>query len=211
MPPPTTDLSAEDTTALVERLQSLLELDELSFASISHAITHLSARDTHAQVAKTRVGLVETQLKAHLATMRDEEVLIDRWINELESSLSNTKQPDSNSESEVVPPPTHESESKREVLLRKAKEDRATLDGMKARGCGIAAPEITFSQLNRLQESNANKKDEIKEKQARLRAFQGLPANLDLARDKLRTAREAQMELVRTREKLLGQMAAGVA
>nr|GAT56936.1 predicted protein [Mycena chlorophos] len=206
MPAPTADLSAEDPTALAEGLQSLLDLDELSFASISHAISHLSARDTHAQVAKTRVSLVETQLKAHLATMRDEEVLIERWVAELESSLSNTKHPDSNSESEVVPPPTHESESKREVLLRKAKEDRTTLDGMK-----IAAPEITFSQLNRLQDSNAHKKDEIKEKQARLRAFKGLPANLDLARDKLRTVREAQMELVRTREKLLGQMAAGVA
>ncbi|KIM39013.1 hypothetical protein M413DRAFT_75428 [Hebeloma cylindrosporum] len=48
---------------------------------------------------------------------------------------------------------------------------------------------------------------ELKEKRAKIKAFQGLPPNLELARHELRVARQRQMELIQLRERLLGHMA----
>lgn len=70
---------------------------------------------------------------------------------------------------------------------------------------------ITVSQLLEQKEKNQIKERELREKRAKLKAFQGLPPNLELARHELRAARQKQMELIQLRERLLGRMADGVA
>ncbi|KAJ7046163.1 hypothetical protein C8F04DRAFT_1173124 [Mycena alexandri] len=76
-------------------------------------------------------------------------------------------------------------QGRRETLLKKAKE---------------------YPQ----QAANEEKAAAIKVKWAQIKAFKGLPPNLDLARQQLKTARAAQMDLIQTRERLLGRMAESV-
>ncbi|KAJ7712535.1 hypothetical protein DFH07DRAFT_974932 [Mycena maculata] len=81
-------------------------------------------------------------------------------------------------------------ERRREALLKNAKEHRAMLEAIVA--------------------ANERRAEAIEAKRAQLRSFRGLPPNLNLARQQLKSARAAQMALIQLRERLLGQMAEGV-
>ncbi|KAJ6568983.1 hypothetical protein B0H19DRAFT_1134373 [Mycena capillaripes] len=175
------------------RVANLLGIDDLSFASYASAITHISAREQDAEQSLNRLNLVERDLQAHLATIVHEERLIESWIERLDAE-------DAKSESTSI------IQSRREALLKKAKEHRAILDGMV-----VEPPTVTFANLTAQQAANEQRAQSIKAKRAQIKAFKGLPPNLGLARQQLKTARAAQMELIQLRERLLGRMAESVA
>ncbi|KAJ7160553.1 hypothetical protein C8R43DRAFT_993289 [Mycena crocata] len=177
---------------VLTRVAVLLGIDDLSFSSYASAITRLSAREEDAQHSINRLELVERELQAHLATMGHEERLIESWIEKLDAKHAAEES-------------TSTLERRREALLKRAKEDRAILEGI-----DINPPAITFADLTAQQAANEQKAQTLKTKRAQVKAFRGLPPNLDLARQKLKAARTAQMELIQLRERLLGRMAASV-
>ncbi|KAJ7611196.1 hypothetical protein FB45DRAFT_941247 [Roridomyces roridus] len=183
----------QEKLAVLTRVAKLLGIDDVSFSNYAAAITRLSTRTKDTQQRLNRLELVERQLQDHLVAMGHEERLLESGIGRLTTELAT---------GDSVPT----LERRREVLLRKAKEYRAMLDGMV-----IDSPAVTFTDTTAVQASNAQRSQAIKEKRAQIKAFKGLPPNLDLARQQLQTARAAQMELVQLCEKLLAQMAAGVA
>ncbi|KAJ7474034.1 hypothetical protein FB451DRAFT_1088772 [Mycena latifolia] len=171
----------------------LLGIDDLSFASYSSAITRLYSREQDAQETRNRLELVEQELQNHLATMRHEERLIENWIERLDADHATGEN-------------TSTIERRRETLLKKAKEYRSQLEAIV-----IEPPPISFADLTAQQAANERRIQAIKAKRAQIKAFKGLPPNLDLARQQLKAARAAQMELIQQRERLLGRMADGVA
>ncbi|KAJ7088420.1 hypothetical protein B0H15DRAFT_949601 [Mycena belliarum] len=175
------------------RVADLLGIDDMSFASYSSAITRLSSRESDAQHTLNRLAYVEQELKNHLQAMRHEEQLIESWIERLDLDLKTSE-----SASTI--------ERRRELLLKKAKEDRAVLETIV-----VDPPPTTFADLTAQQAANERRAQSIKSKRAQIKAFRGLPPNLELARQQLKAARAAQMKLIQTRERLLGRMADGVA
>jgi len=97
---------------------------------------------------------------------------------------------------------------RREVLLKKAKEYHKELEALLA--SMPDAPLITVTQLTKQQEKNRIMEQGLKAKRAKIKAFQGLPPNIELARYELRKARDEQMKLIQLRERLLGRMAKSV-
>ncbi|KAF7978963.1 hypothetical protein HWV62_44201 [Athelia sp. TMB] len=102
---------------------------------------------------------------------------------------------------------TAEMQRKKESLVRKAKEYKKELDGIMVH---VEDPPVTITQLSAQHERIKKQEADIKAKRAKLRAFKGLPPNLDVARMQLKQARDEQMELIKLRERILGKMAAGV-
>ncbi|KAJ7691307.1 hypothetical protein B0H17DRAFT_1286852 [Mycena rosella] len=178
---------------ILTRVADFLGIDDLSFSSYSSALTRLYAREQDAQHTLTRLEHVERELRSHLATMVHEERLIDGWIDRLETEHASGES-------------TSTIERRRETLLKKAKEYRTILENI-----AIEPPPISFADLTAQQAANARRAQEIKDKRARIKLFKGLPPDLDLARQQLKSARAAQMELIQLRERLLGRMADGVA
>ncbi|KAJ7159689.1 hypothetical protein C8R46DRAFT_1001918 [Mycena filopes] len=185
----------QETLDTLTRLADLLGVDNLSFSSYATAINRISRRDQEAQEALNRLALVERDLECHLATMAHEERLIESWTERLDAEHATSDN-------------TATLQSRREALLKKAKEERAVLDAILAES---KPPEITFADLTAQQTANEARRAAIKSKRAQIRAFRGLPPNLELAREQLKSARAAQMELIQAREGLLGRMAEGVA
>ncbi|KAJ7660927.1 hypothetical protein DFH06DRAFT_1089335 [Mycena polygramma] len=177
---------------VLSRVADLLGIDDVSFSSYSSAIKRVSAREQDAQHTSNRLSLVERELQSHLATMAHEERLIDSWIEQLGSEHQKSES-------------TSTIHSRREALLKKAKEYRATLDSIV-----VDPPTVTFADLTAQQAANEQRAQSIKAKRGQIKAFKGLPPNLDLARQQLKTARAAQMELIQLRERLLGRMADSV-
>ncbi|KAJ7115249.1 hypothetical protein C8R44DRAFT_794304 [Mycena epipterygia] len=181
-----------DRLYLLTRVADLLGIDDLSLSSYSSAITRLHARGQDAQHTLNRLELVEQELQSHLSTMVHEERLIDSWIERLGADQAMVES-------------TSTIERRREALLKKAKEYRAMLDTIV-----IDPTTITFADLTTQQATNERKAQALKAKRGQIRAFRGLPPNLDLAKQQLKTARAAQMELLQLRERLLGRMAESV-
>ncbi|KAF8139358.1 hypothetical protein K438DRAFT_1880071 [Mycena galopus ATCC 62051] len=177
---------------ILTRVGDLLGIDDLAFSSYASAITRLSAREQDGQHRLNRLSRVESELQSHLATIVQEEQLIESWIDRLDADQATNES-------------TSRIQSRREIMLRKAKEYRTLLDAI-----AIDAPTVTFADLTTQQTVNEKRMQSIKEKRAELKAFKGLPPNLALARQQLRTARDAQMELIHLRERLLGQMVESV-
>ncbi|KAJ7449466.1 hypothetical protein B0H11DRAFT_2078777 [Mycena galericulata] len=177
---------------ILVHIAGLLGIDDVSFSSYASAITRLSENALESQRSLNRLSRVEQELQNHLATMAHEERVINSWIEQLESDHAAGES-------------TSTLERRREALLKKAKEYRAMLDNIV-----VDPPEVTFAQLTAAQAENERRAQAIKAKRAQIRVFRGLPPNLDLARQQLKTARAAQMELIQLREQLLGRMAASV-
>ncbi|KAJ7715380.1 hypothetical protein B0H16DRAFT_501196 [Mycena metata] len=175
-------------------IADLLGIDDLSFASYASSITRISAREQDAQQTLNRLELVERELQCHLAAVEQEEELIESWIERIGTEHTTAES-------------TSTIQGRRETLLKKAKEYRAALDIIVAK---TKPPAITFADLTAQQAANEQTAAAIKVKRAQIKAFKGLPPNLDLARQQLKTARAAQMDLIQTRERLLGKMAASV-
>ncbi|OJT12887.1 hypothetical protein TRAPUB_10584 [Trametes pubescens] len=72
------------------------------------------------------------------------------------------------------------------------------------------APPVNITELYAFRKKLKEQEKILKEKRAKVEAFQGLPPNIDLARHALAEARDKQMELIQLRERLLGKMADGV-
>ncbi|KAJ7223582.1 hypothetical protein GGX14DRAFT_352107, partial [Mycena pura] len=195
---------------LLTRVADLFGIDDFSFSSYASAITRLSARDCESRRSLTRFTLVERQLQDHLAAMAHEERLIESWIERLAAE-------------QITGESTSAVESKREALLKKAKEQRKILEATVT-----DPPDVTFADLAALQAANARRAAAIKAKRAQVKAFKGLPPvrslysiyeesfselswaqNLDLARQQLKAARATQMELIQARERILVKMADG--
>jgi len=180
--------------SILSRVADILELDDTSFSSYANAITHLSSSSLSIKRSLTRLEGAESALRAHLARATLEERLISRWIESLEV--------EQNEESASA------LERRKDALLKKAKEYQKELDLLKKEMPD--EPTVTVTELAAQQERIRKKEQEVKAKKAKIKAFQGLPPNLDLARMELRNARNEQMKLIQLRERLLGRMADGV-
>ncbi|KAJ7232441.1 hypothetical protein B0H12DRAFT_1029007 [Mycena haematopus] len=193
----TLTLEVRERLDILTRVADLLGIDDLAFSSYASAITRLSAREQDSQHCLSQLTLVEREVQNHLATIVHEERLIESWIVRLEEDHATNES-------------TSTMQSRRETMLKKAKEYRALLDAISVCSGLIDTPTITFAALTAQQTSNERKTKSIKEKRAQVKAFKGLPPNLALARQQLINARAAQMELIHIRERLLGHMAASV-
>ncbi|KAJ6559318.1 hypothetical protein B0H10DRAFT_2119668 [Mycena sp. CBHHK59/15] len=182
----------QERLAILTRVADVLGIDDLSFSSYSSAITRISLRTLDLQRSLNRFDLIERELQAHLATAVHEEQCIKGWIERIETE-------------EATLESTSTIELKRGALLRKAKEYRAELDLIVT-----ITPPITFANLTSQQAVNHARVQAIKVKRSKVKAFKGLPPNLELARLQLRTARAEQMNLIQLRERLLGKMADSV-
>ncbi|KAK7007988.1 PCI domain-containing protein [Favolaschia claudopus] len=186
-------LEVQQRLDILANVATLLGIDDPTFASYSAAITRISTREQEALQSLNRLTIVERELKNHLATMTHEELLINAWTDDLGQDLAISEN------ATMI-------QSRREALLRKAKEYQTGLASIAAK-----PPVVSFADVATQQTVNDQRIQSIKAKRAQIKAFRGLPPNLTLAREQLRTAQAEQMELIRIRERLLGQMAESVA
>jgi len=185
----------EERLDVLTQAAILLGIDDLSFSSYSTAIDRLSTELLSTRRSLNHLLCAEDELESHLASLRHEQFLVDKWTTTMEREEE-----------------TGESiatlERRREGLLKKAKEYHKELDTLLA-DMPSATP-VTVTQLVKQQEKNRLKEQQLQEKRAKIKAFQGLPPNLELARDELRNSRDEHLKLIQLRERLLRRMAEGV-
>ncbi|KAF8584965.1 hypothetical protein K439DRAFT_1231758, partial [Ramaria rubella] len=86
-------------------------------------------------------------------------------------------------------------ERQRRAMMAKAKEYQDELSAI-----NVPDASLTITSLVALQDKLHQKEKNLKLLKARLSAFEGLPPNLDLAKQELRIARENQIRLMNIRE-----------
>ncbi|KJA20828.1 hypothetical protein HYPSUDRAFT_766628 [Hypholoma sublateritium FD-334 SS-4] len=145
-----------------------------------------------------RLAAIEDELKTHMASLEHESQLIAHWNVILTPGSS----------ASLYPEVAAVLERRKEAIVRKAKEYHQTLGTLM--GEEPLNVSVTITQLVAQKEKNQTRERELKEKRAKLKVFQGLPPNLELARHELGAARQRQMELVQLRERLLARMADSV-
>ncbi|KAL4253121.1 HAUS1 family protein [Pleurotus pulmonarius] len=173
----------------------ILNIDDVSFASYSEAILNLSTERANAKQTLVRLQLAERELRVSLAVTRHEERLLEKW----QSAIQDEHQTNN---------PVVSLEKRRDATVKKAKEYRKALDDLMDHA--VEAPEITVTDLLKQKETNRSKEQTLKDKRAKLAAFQGLPPNLEIARHELQSAQDEYIKLMQLRERLLGKMAAGL-
>ncbi|GLB36766.1 hypothetical protein LshimejAT787_0310530 [Lyophyllum shimeji] len=194
LPPITSDV--EEPLDVLQHVAEVLCLEDPSdFSSYSFAITQLSAESLEAQRLLNRLQFIEYELQTHLASTRHEQRLVDKWAMRLEVEQA---------EGQSAPM----LERRKEDLMRKAKEYHEDLKAVLK--TMPDAPRVTVTRLTEQENRNKAKEQELKAKRAKIKAFKGLPPNLDLARHELRNARHELGQLTQLRERLLGKMAEGV-
>ncbi|KAJ3013259.1 hypothetical protein NUW54_g1643 [Trametes sanguinea] len=172
-----------------------LGVDDLSFSTYSGAIERLDAEELAVTRSLLRTREAQDELEQHLLSAVYENALIEKWIQSLQSG-------------------PHDEESvaslHREKAARasKAKEYQKELD-MLMSDMPEAFP-VSINELATLRKQLKKQDQVLKEKRAKVEAFQGLPPNIDLARLALAEASEKHMELIQVRERLLRKMAEGV-
>ncbi|KAJ8089013.1 hypothetical protein PM082_014261 [Marasmius tenuissimus] len=172
----------------------LLGLEEPSFVGCLGALTNLSSKRLSLKQSLYRAEYAVKELETHLAMVEHEQRLLNGWkLHFDEALLSDENSP------ELL-------ERKRQALLKKAKEYKRELENIK-----LEDPPVTVSDLSAQQDRNKETEERIRQKRAKLKVFQGLPPNLDLARAALRKAEEEQTYLFQVRERLLGSMAESMA
>jgi len=190
---PVLSSEVEDRLSILSRIADVLGLDDLCFSSYSAAITRLSGQELHLKRSSIRFDHAENELRSHLASARHEERLINNWTETIEREQM------------------HENaatiERRKDALVKKAKEYRKELDALMEE---VDEPPVIVSQLANQLERICKRETDIKAKRAKIRAFQGLPPNLKMARLELKRARDEQMELIKLRERILRRMADGV-
>ncbi|PCH33196.1 hypothetical protein WOLCODRAFT_61508 [Wolfiporia cocos MD-104 SS10] len=157
------------------------------------AISRLSTDDLAAQRSNIHLSLAERELRANLSSAQFQQDLIRRWLETLQAEPATTN--------ESVPA----MERRKAALIVKAKEYQDELNAQMPND-----PPITVSQLAETQKQLKAKERTLAEKRAKVKAFQGLPPNVDVARHKLKNAREEQMKLIQLRDRLLDRMVSGV-
>ncbi|KAF9445611.1 hypothetical protein P691DRAFT_675263 [Macrolepiota fuliginosa MF-IS2] len=179
-------------TETLSRVAELLGVKEISFSSISSAIDRISDEELLLQLSNNRLNFIERELSSNLALASHELQLILKWKEKLDAAISSSES-------------TASLERKREAMIRKAKDLHKELEQTTA---DIKdQPSITVTRLMKQKERNAKREEGIRSKRAKLRTFQGLPPNLDLARHELYQSQQEQMDLIQLRERLLGSMA----
>ncbi|KII86304.1 hypothetical protein PLICRDRAFT_143931 [Plicaturopsis crispa FD-325 SS-3] len=186
----------EERLRILIRVADVLGLDELSFLTYSSAITRLSSDELAVKRSLNHLKYAEHRLSDHLASVRHEEQLITKWTDVLQADQETGETASS-------------LERRKEAMIKKAKEYQRELETLK--NAMPYEPTVTISDLMAQQARIRQKEQELKVKRAKVKAFQGLPPNLGLAKLKLLNARNEQMELIQLRERLLGKMADGVA
>ncbi|KAG2001916.1 hypothetical protein CC2G_001517 [Coprinopsis cinerea AmutBmut pab1-1] len=195
IPPLPQDLS-DKLDVLVEVVE-LLGLDSIDFASYSPVLSRLVDQSISLSLTQERLRATEQELREHLGYLRHHNGLLEHWRKTLQEPGSSTSEESS-----------EDLERRRESLLRSAREYHKELEALIAQS---HPPKVTITALLQQQEKNRKLARDIKDKKAKIRTFQGLPPNLELARHELQKAREEQMKLIQLREQLLTNMAAGVA
>ncbi|KAF8168502.1 hypothetical protein B0H34DRAFT_685801 [Crassisporium funariophilum] len=176
----------------------ILGIPDASFASYSAAISQMSKESLSLSCSLNRFKRAEHELQTYLAALEHESHLITHWNKSMIPGSSNTM----GLETAAI------TERRRETLVKKAKEYHKELESHL-----VNEPlhiSVTVTQYLEQKRRNQAIEQELIEKRAKVRAFQGLPPNLELARHELREARQRQMELIQLRERLLGRMAEGV-
>ncbi|KAG9223335.1 hypothetical protein CCMSSC00406_0008939 [Pleurotus cornucopiae] len=173
----------------------ILNIDDISFASYSEAILYLSTERANAKQTLVRLQLAERELRMSLAGTRHEERLLEKWQGTLQDEQQTNN-------------PIVSLEKRRDATTKKAKEYRKALDDLMEHV--VEAPEITVTDLVKQKEKNRLREQTLKDKRAKLAAFQGLPPNLDIARHELQKAQDEYIKLMQLRERLLGKMADGL-
>ncbi|KAG7440075.1 uncharacterized protein BT62DRAFT_957389 [Guyanagaster necrorhizus] len=170
----------------------ILGLDDMSFANYSRALVQLSEEQLSLKQMQIRLAFIERQLVAHLATAKHEHYQIKKWTEHFQSDIQSGES-------------VEDTIRRREALLRKAKEYRKELSALP-----ISEPPVTISDLIAQSDRIKQRKEQIKAKRSKIKAFKGVPPNLDLARTQLREAREEQVKLFQLRERLMEKMTSGV-
>ncbi|EEB87925.1 hypothetical protein MPER_14514, partial [Moniliophthora perniciosa FA553] len=142
------------------------------------ALQALSDKKSSLKQTLHRTAYAEKELRTHLAVVRHEQGLIDEWKEHFEASET----------TEVL-------ERRRLALLRKAKEYKNELESIK-----LVEPPVTISEISAQQERNKEIEMAIERKRTKLKAFQGLPPDLELAQIELKKAREKLIKLINLRE-----------
>ncbi|KAH9487324.1 hypothetical protein JR316_0001397 [Psilocybe cubensis] len=195
-------IDGDDVSTALETLVQItqaLDIPDASFAHYSSTIDALHAERHALMRSLLRLQGVEDALKDYLASLKLELNLIKRWNGILTSGS-----PDS-----IYQDTTATLEKRKEALVKKSKEHYRELESLQAE-VPLSIP-ISINKLLTQKEKNQLKEREIREKRARIKAFQGLPPNLELARHELKQARRRQTELTQLRERLLAKMADGLA
>ncbi|KAF9473878.1 hypothetical protein BDN70DRAFT_997414 [Pholiota conissans] len=180
---------------VLAQVVNILGIPDASFFNYSTAITNMSNEKTALSRSLNRLKAVEEELMTHLASLKHEYQLLAHW-----NQVLTPGNPDS-----LLPENSATMERRKESLVKKAKEYHKELEALIAQE-PLTIP-ISLAQLMEQKEKNLVKLKELKEKKAKIKTFQGLPPNLDLARHELRAARKRQMELIQLRERLLARMA----
>ncbi|KAL6298161.1 hypothetical protein BKA93DRAFT_89137 [Sparassis latifolia] len=185
----------EDYVTILVDIADVLGIDDLSFSSFSNAICSLSSEELSLKRSSLRMQYAQDELLAHLASAEHLESLTQKWIKTIQA------EPDPNASVSAL-------ERRKAALFAKAKEYQAELDAIMSQM--PETPPVTATQLHALHKELKVKEQQLKEKRARVEAFQGVPPNLELARHELRNARDEQMKLIQLRERLLDRMASGM-
>ncbi|KAF5376875.1 hypothetical protein D9615_007248 [Tricholomella constricta] len=187
----------EERLDLLQHVAEVLCIDDPSdFSSYSSAITQLTTDSLSAQKLLNRLQFIEHELQTHLAATRVEQRLLAKWNSALEADRG-----DEQGSAAMI-------ERRKEDLVRKAKEYHEELKAvLKAMP---DTPPVSVARLTEQENRNKTREQELKTKRAKIKAFKGLPPNLDLARHELRNARDELGKLTQLRERLLGRMAEGV-
>ncbi|CCM06341.1 uncharacterized protein FIBRA_08595 [Fibroporia radiculosa] len=192
---PLKDEAGEEYLERLTDVAEVLGIDDPSFSSFASAISRLSAEEIAVKRSELRLHAAEDELMMHLASMKHEEALVSQWLDTMEAE----------------PPPGSSIaalEKRKAALSSKAREYQEELRATMAQM--PEDPPLTFTQLAAYHKELRQKEKVLAQKRARVKAFQGLPPNLELARHELQHAQNEQMKLVQLRERLLDKMASGV-
>ncbi|KAM5530420.1 hypothetical protein V8D89_015895 [Ganoderma adspersum] len=185
--PPEVERYVDALTEIAETLG----VDDLSFSSYASAIDSLEVDELSLARSLLRTRHAEEDLTYQLLSMCHEKELLEKWGQSLQAP-SDPK--------ETAPALEH----KKASLAAKAKEYQKELEGLMADM--PEAPSLSITELSTFRKEVKKQEQVLKEKRAKVQAFQGLPPDIELARHALQEARDKQMELIQLRERLLGKM-----
>lgn len=185
----------EDYVEVLVNIADVLGIDDLSFSAYSPAISGLSDEELSLERSILRMQYAHEALVAHLASAEHLEQLTSRWIKTLKAGPTGDQS-------------VAALERRKAALIAKAKEYHQQLTAIMSEMPGT--PAVPPSGIQNVHKELKAKEQDLREKRARVQAFQGVPPNLELARLELRNARDEQMKLIQLRERLLDNMASGV-
>ncbi|KAL1952392.1 hypothetical protein VTO73DRAFT_1541 [Trametes versicolor] len=185
----------EECLEILTNIADALGIDDLSFSTYSKAIERLDEEELSVARSLLRTREAEDELTRHLLSLIHEQTQLEKWTRVLQSD------PGADDNVPAL-------ERQKAALTSKAKEYQKELEAVMSDM--PEAPPINITELYAFRKNLKEQEKILKEKRAKVEAFQGLPPNIDLARHALAEARDKQMELIQLRERLLGKMADGV-